>query len=432
MILYLAGTEFKNYRALLDREGHHDVALSYTGLRKRKKLDKPLHLDEQFSDRSNILIDSGTSTIGSKPGETISQDDIIAMADQYYTNLVVPNLARIDHFVEFDTPYVGDECKAARLPWLKEHRDKAIVVWHPGQDLTELCETWPNVAVPKDALDTHLVQRLGRIVRETGVHLFGLGITKPDLMERVPFHAVTSTSWLSPSQYGDTIWFSGGQLRRYPVKMKDRARSRHNAEFAAAGFDTSLIEADDSTEVLRLSIYAWDHYMQNLNAQSRGVSDPSETPNQANADRDLQPVDTRAPEARHDGVTTVAVWEQNEPIRIRTRDQLADAEAAVLELEFERLRRRAQAEAKYPDGELDPVLSEEIDRWSKLVTSKRKADETSVSISIKASQKGEAQTGLISRLFGREEDNPPKALPAPRSDEQRDVVDAEIIGEEAA
>ncbi|KUL44692.1 hypothetical protein ADL22_12160 [Streptomyces sp. NRRL F-4489] len=428
MDLYQAGTEFPVYRRLLIAEGHLKHSLSYWALRKRNKFTKPFDINAYYNDPAvQILIDSGTYSLNHNPASAPTADELADIADHYYDEFIQPNLSRIDFFVEFDAARLDADHRMKRLPWLEEHRAKAVFVWHPGQDLDEICENWPNVAIPKDAIDNNLAHRLARIVRSTGVRLFGLGITKPDLLQTAPFHAVTSTSWLSPSQFGDTIWFSGGELRRYPKKMKDRARKRHRQEFVDAGYDIDLIDQDDPTEVLRLSIYAWSRYMEKLNASIRGVTPTTPNTTEPNVDFASNTVDTQSLQERHQGVTTVAPWHRPDNPTIRTKEQLADAEATVLELQLGRVYKRARAEESYGENELDPVLSEEIDRWSKLAASKRKADEASVSISIKATQKGAAETGLISRLFGAQE-TPHHALPAtPSEAAEQNIVDADVI-----
>ncbi|MFI2616734.1 hypothetical protein [Streptomyces sp. NPDC018584] len=429
MDLYQAGTEFPVYRRLLIAEGHLKHSLSYWALRKRNKFIKPFDINAYYDDPAvQVLIDSGTYSLNNNPASAPTADELADIADHYYDDFIQPNLGRIDFFVEFDATQLDSDRRIKRLPWLEENRAKAVIVWHPGQDLLEICENWPNVAIPKDAIDDHLAHRLARIVRDTGVRLFGLGITKPDLLQAVPFHAVTSTSWLSPSQFGDTIWFSGGELRRYPKKMKDRARKRHRQEFIDAGYDIDLIDEDDSTEVLRLSIGAWSRYMEKLNATGRGVTPTQATPSEQNTDLAQVAVDTQTLEERHDGVTPLAPWHRPTPPVIRTKEQLSDAEATILELQLTRVFKRARTEETYGDSELDPVLSEEIDRWSKLAASKRKADETSASISIKVSQKGTAETGRISRLFGSL-DATPRALPSASDPQQQDanIVDADVI-----
>lgn len=426
MDLYQAGTEFPVYRRLLISEGHLKHSLSYWSLRKRNKFIKPFDIDAYYDDPAvQILVDSGTYSLNNNPANTPTADELADIADHYYDEFIKPNLNRIDFFVEFDAAQLAPDRRMKRLPWLEEHRAKAVLVWHPGQDLAEICENWPNVAIPKDAIDDHLAHRLARLVRDTGVRLFGLGITKPDLLQTVPFHAVTSTSWLSPSQFGDTIWFSGGELRRYPKKMKDRARKRHRAEFIDAGYDIDLIDEDDSTEVLRLSICAWSRYMDKLNASSRGVTPTPTSPTEPNTDLAPTPVGTQAVEERHDGVTSLAPWHRPEAPTVRTKDDITDLQATLLEMQTSRVFARRRVEEGYGDGELDPVLSEELDRLTKMIGAKAKADEASVSISIKASQKGAAETGLISRLFG-DNTSQPRALPAAHHPDMH-IVDADVI-----
>ncbi|GHB52860.1 hypothetical protein GCM10010331_45630 [Streptomyces xanthochromogenes] len=425
MHLYQAGTEFPVYRRLLTAEGSLTQSLSYWGLRKRNKFTKPFLVADHYDPDVRVLLDSGAYTLNNNPAASPDDDELKDIADHYYDEVVEPSIERLDHFVEFDANRLDPTHQMQRLPWLEERRDKAVIVWHPGQDLIATCKAWPNVAIPKDAIDEHLAHRLVRAVKDTGVRLFGLGITKPELLQSVPFHAVTSTSWLSPSQFGDTIWFSGGELRRYPKKMKDRARKRHRQEFIDAGYDVDLIDEDDSTEVLRLSIHAWARYMDKLNGTARGVTTSPETPTEQNADPAPESVDTHLLEVRHDGVTTPAPWHRPETPVIRTKDDITNLQATLLEMQTGRVFARKRVEESYGDGELDPVLSEELDRLTKMIGAKAKADEASVSISIKASQKGAAETGLISRLFGRDDSQPP-ALPASI---QRDtnIIDADVI-----
>ncbi|WP_409238292.1 hypothetical protein [Streptomyces sp. PA5.6] len=426
MDLYQAGTEFPVYRRLLIEEGHLKHSLSYWALRKRNKFIKPFDIDAYYGDPAvQVLVDSGTYSLNKSPASAPTADELADIADHYYDDFIQPNLGRIDFFVEFDATQLDPDRRIKRLPWLEENRAKAVIVWHPGQDLVAICEAWPNVAIPKDAIDANLAHRLTRVAKDTGVRLFGLGITKPELLQTVPFHAVTSTSWLSPSQFGDTIWFSGGDLRRYPKKMKDRARKRHRQEFIDAGYDVDLIDEDDSTEVLRLSICAWSRYMDKLNSTSRGVTPSPTTASEHNTDLAAVAVDTHALEERHDGVTPPAPWHRPEPPTIRTKDHITDLQATLLEMQTSRVFARRRVEEGYGDGELDPVLSEELDRLTKMIGAKAKADEASVSISIKASQKGAAETGLISRLFG-DNTEPLRALPAAHHTDMN-IVDADVI-----
>src|SRR3954463_1020558 len=55
-------------------------------------------------------------------------------------------------------------------------------------------------------------------------------------------------------------------MKRYPARYKTQARKRHRTLITGAGFDADLIDADDATENLRLSLWSWrkqiDHISQ--------------------------------------------------------------------------------------------------------------------------------------------------------------------------
>jgi hypothetical protein len=82
------------------------------------------------------------------------------------------------------------------------------------------------------------------------------------------------------------------------------------------------------------------------------------------------------------------------------------------------------------------VLSGEIDRYMKMAKTVEDTEENSFSVKITATQKGAAETGLISRLFGRDEGEQARSLPEPVTVERAAIetgfVDAEVIEDQAA
>jgi hypothetical protein len=86
-------------------------------------------------------------------------------------------------------------------------------------------------------------------------------------------------------------------------------------------------------------------------------------------------------------------------------------------------------------GITNPVLSGELDRFQKMLKSVEDMEENSFSVKITATQKGAAETGLISRLFGRDEGDQARALPEPITVERTAIetgfVDAEVIEDKA-
>lgn len=492
MKLYLAGTEIPAYRSLLAQEGHTTVALSYWGLRRRTKFTKPYDLAEKFGDEAEILVDSGCHSINSKPNTDLSDAELHDIASHYYDVFIAQNIQRLAYFVEFDAHQLGHEWIREQRSRLDADRDKAIVVWNPEtgrEGLEQLCADWPNVGITQAGVDRlDVAHLLPHLAKTNDTKLFGLGMTKTAALEHGLWYGAASTSWISPSQFGDTIVWAGKELHRYPRRYKDMARARHKHAITDAGFDAEAVIADDSTEVLRLSVWSWRQFTDHING--RGVTAPGNAPTGENADPTPEAVDRLPQRARHAGVTPATAKPREKvpfpglavvqdtaedgtvgrpvlktvdpgvrtcdrcylssscpaaepgsacafslPVEIRTKDQRSDVNAAILEMQAGRLFSLRYAE-ELEGGIINPVLSGEIDRYMKIAKTVEDSEETGFSVKISATQKGAAETGLISRLFGRDEGEQARALPHPISVERAAIdtgfVDAEVIEDQAA
>jgi hypothetical protein len=489
--LYLAGCEIPAYRSLLAHEDYPTVALSYWGLRRRTKFTKPYDLAEKFGEPPEILIDSGCHSINAKPSSDLSIAELIDIAEHYYDEFIRPNVDRLAYYVEFDAHQLGDEW-IAQQRYLTPNSDKAIVVWRPEtgrEGLEELCNEWPNVGITQAGVDRlDVAHLLPHLAKTTDTKLFGLGMTKTAALEHGHWYGAASTSWISPSQFGDTIVWAGKELHRYPRRYKDMSRARHKHAIADAGFDAEAIIADDPTEVLRLSVWSWQQFTDHINGT--GVTAPGNTHAGEKADPTPEAVDRLPQERRHAGVTPAPVKQREKvpfpglaviqetaedgtvgrpvlktvdpgvrncdrcylssscpaaqpgsacafslPVEIRTKDQRADVNAAILEMQAGRLFGLRYAE-ELEGGIINPVLSGEIDRYMKIAKTVEESEETGFSVKISATQKGAAETGLISRLFGRDEGEQARSLPHPISVERAAIetgfVDAEVIEDKAA
>jgi hypothetical protein len=438
-----------------------------------------------------ILVDSGCHSINSKPNSELSDAELYDIAEHYYEVFIAQNLDRLDYFVEFDAHQLGHEWISEQRRRLEPARDKAIVVWNPETGrgaLEQLCNEWPNVGITQAGVDrTDVAHLLPHLARTTDTRLFGLGMTKTAAMEHGFWHGTASTSWLSPSQFGDTIVWAGKELHRYPRRYKDMSRARHKHAITDAGFDADAVIADDTTEVLRLSIWSWQQFTEHING--RGVTAPGNPPIEENADPTPEAVDRLPQPARHAGVTPATVKPREKqpfpglrlvqdtaedgtsgrpvlktvdpgvrncdrcylssscpasepgsacafslPLEIRTKDQRADVAAALLEMQAGRVFSLRFAE-ELEGGITNPVLSGELDRFQKMLKSVEDMEENSFSVKITATQKGAAETGLISRLFGRDEGDQARALPEPITVERTAIetgfVDAEVIEDKA-
>ncbi len=278
MRFYFSGTEIPTYRNMLLAEGVKDVSLSYFGLRRRTKFSRPWKLEEKFDASQRIFVDSGCYTVNNSKEQKYSNGELEEIRDHYY-RWVHSNIARVEFYTEFDAHQLGNHSREELRDGLRDvFFDKFVPLWAAEdgvQALYDLSEQFGRVGVLQTSIGGRdLVPTLNSLA-SGGVQLHGLSMSKPDIMAAVPWASAASTSWLSPSQFGDTIVWSHNQLKRYPKKMKDQARKKERSVFMTNGFDVEKIENDDSTELLRLSVWSWSQQVNAINRKTGTGMDTS-------------------------------------------------------------------------------------------------------------------------------------------------------------
>lgn len=314
--LYLAGAEIPGWRKLLV-EAQSPMAASYKGIERRMAKTKPYLLAEKFEGDYPLLLDSGAHSFnGSKTPPP--RDELLAYA-QRYEAFVEANIDRVTLVTEFDSTHLGLDWVMERRTAFYDHLDpnKFVAVWHPDWGLDVLRDTsgrYEAVGVTgtESATGSNLTPLLHSIGR-AGVHLHGMAITKPDILRVLPFRSASSTSWLSPMQYGDTIVWDGQTLHRYPRDYKDRARRQHKALFEREGFDAEAIQKGEATEVARFTIWSWMRFADALAGQRLPRPErPVAGEGAVAATADGQPEQENA-QSDDDGPATGADGRQNRP-----------------------------------------------------------------------------------------------------------------------
>jgi hypothetical protein len=320
MSLYFGGSEVPSWRKMLAEEGVEHVSLSYIGLRRRTKFVRPWLLAEKYPEGQKIFLDSGAYTVNSAEDDKYSQAELRDVANAYLA-FVDQNLDRVDMVSEFDALALGPEyIEAMREDYWDDLPDgKFLPIWHGERldELDRLCQRYSRVGIPQTTLaGRNLHPTLNSVVQKYGTKLHGIAMTKPDEMAAVRWDSVASTSWISPSQYGDTIVWTGNELKRYPKKYKEQARKRHRTYFESIGFNPALIEADDSTEILRLSIWSWQQQVDNLQRHktpsSEVVTTTPDGADEANAEVLGRGVDTAGVETRNSVSTGLVIRSDEE------------------------------------------------------------------------------------------------------------------------
>lgn len=277
------GAEPKAWQTLLHEAGVTHVGTSYWSLRKRMSKAGVDLTDWGFE---SVQLDSGGNAANRTP-DALTASGWADYADEYL-RFALEHADQVSMVTEFDCLTLGED-------WIKSQRgryallgDKFCPVWHPEHggivSLNNLGNEYGRVAISGHDIGNDngrsLSPHLNALARD-GVELHGISMTKPTVLRNVHFTTASSTSWLSPRMFGDTIVWVGNDLKRYPKSMKTQGRARHEALFTAAGFDAEKIAADDADEITRLALWSWKQQEEAIRAswgeQSNSHPLPTET-----------------------------------------------------------------------------------------------------------------------------------------------------------
>lgn len=456
-LLYFGGAEASEWRHFLSEEGVTHVSMSYAGLSKRLKLVRPWAIADHFTEETHVLLDAGGYTYNRPPvegKEPLTEEDAMELA-QKYMEFVTANIDRVDAVTEFDAAILGqDWLRSMREDFYDDLGDKFIPVWHSDtgtSGLEALASRYERIGILKAGVTEDSATKFSALVARYGCKLHALGMTKPEMIQAVKWDSVGSLSWIDPSINGSTIIWAQNDLHWYPKKYKEQARKRHRTWIEQQGFDVDKILADDRKEVLRLSVWSWQQFMNSLGGPPR-VTPHVGTPARQNAERAPGAVTPPAPERGTERLLpavprarkllpVIGVVEQEGedgsgpenrvyapskslmrcstcvirdvcpefqaesecayelPVDITSKNQLRHAHDFMISLQFQRVARMSLIE-QHQGGYADANLSSEIDRFSRLVKQRQEAERTGVSINITGT--GDAGTGVISRLFGQD------------------------------
>lgn len=476
--LYLGGTEVSDHRKMLNELGVTHVSLSYAKLAARVKFAKPWLLAEHYADEQHIFLDSGAYSFN-KSDSTLTEDDAMELAASYMS-FVVQNLDRIELVSEFDAQALGrDWLNAMREDfWDEIPGEKFLPIWHAESgrdDLESLASKYPRVGIFAKDIDDKMLPMLRDIVQRHGTKLHGVAMTKIEIMAWDVWDSFGSNSWLSPSQYGDTIvWLPNNELKRYPMKYKAQCRSRHRAWFEQNEFDAQAIIDDDRKEVLRLSVWSWRQYIGHLNARKvlhpfGGVNNPAENVTDENSEQGsgtldnlpagvenehllpavrepreiklipVMAVHTSGTDEDGNEVETEALLGTNDtslmqcdtcyvrdvcpevragascaysiPVEVTSKRQMRALQDTLISLQTKRVMTMTMME-QVKGGYADANTSAELDRLQRMIKHKWEAEKSGFRLTIEAD--GQAKDGILSNLLGRDVGDDVNPLPEPQ------------------
>lgn len=200
--------------------------MSYMGLRRRTRFARPWLVNDKFPEHQRVFLDSGAYTLNSSDDHGLSWDELDSIARHYFA-FVMANLGRLTMVSEFDALALGrDWIEHARVEFWDPNvpTNMFLPIWHPEYGLDELdnlARNYRRVGVLESAFGGRdLAPTLNGIVAAHGTSLHGVAMTKPEPMRQIRWDSVASTSWLSPAKWGDTILWTGRELKRYPRDLQ--------------------------------------------------------------------------------------------------------------------------------------------------------------------------------------------------------------------
>jgi hypothetical protein len=493
--LYFGGAEMGSHLKLLEEAGVKHVSMSYMGLRRRNQMKRQWLVKDKFPSYMSVFLDSGAYTLNAH--EDVEADEIEEI-NEHYQDFVNANLDHVEMVSELDSMTMG-------LDWIEEQRDtfwsrippeKFMAIWHPVWGipyLHEMASRYELIGIPATSLEGRNLRPVLNALAVKGTRIHGVAMTKTEEMQSIRWSSVASNSWISPQRFGDTIVWTGNELKRYPRKYKDQARKRHRTLFKEMGLNAQAIADDDSKEVLRLSILSWQKFEEYINRKHRSgavvtplfshatdpevetVSDEVDTPDNSGDNEVSTPPPSKALARPRDRTEMLPVMQigksrpededsdnvlnirsesarvcntcflaekcpgyepdstclYNIPVQIRTREQVKGLRQGMLEMQTQRVLFMRMAE-ETEGGYADPNLTKEMALLSKMVAEYEEAEREGFSINISARGSGpqKAEGGMLSRLFGADAGQKSMELEAPVNAD--DYIDVEVLKDEEA
>lgn len=456
------GVEIPSNRTLLEKSGVQNVMLNYWGLRKRGlPKNKAYLIGEHFLPDMKVWVDSG-ATQADKAGLSLRELEDYAAEYEEFIALNYDRIEGWVEFDSqvMGLPWIKQQRAAfendSKL-WVVWHEVYGLPVLNQwAEEYPNIA--LPGAAV--DAV-TALAGVTRNLAQKYQTRFHGLAVAKPDNIRSIPFTTTSTLSWLSPMRNGETIIWNGMKLVRYPKKMKAQARPRYKAMLDRAGLDFKKFVDDDSTESTKVAVWSYLQLEGNMttnnnpflsdnsddtlytglmemgggSSNNSGLEmrkvernevvqrDPNEVvsmpvlgyqvkqvvENENGVDvlKDSVVVSSNVTSLRQCDTCFVAsncpaFKPQNTcafslPVEVKTPEQLRALNTAMLEMQAQRVMFMRFAE-ELNGGYADPNVSQEIDRYQKMLKNIKELDENKEFIQITAQRN--AGQGVLSAIFG--------------------------------
>lgn len=264
MKIFFAGAEHDEHRKILLDIGVKNILVSYFYLQKKPEQKIEQMLKEMKENNVNIFLDSGAFTF-MYAGEKPSFEELKAYTEKY-SDFITKYKDYFEIYVELDVDKVVGFDKFLELRKIMEDKGlKPSPVHHYETRTNEYwetqCKEFEYLAMGSiaqgDQLNLSKIAELINIADKYNRKVHGFGFTRIDILPKLNFYSVDSTSWLSGNRFGLTYLFTGNTLRQYNKDEKNiRAKFKDICTELNINYE-NFVNDTDQNAVAKFNAYNW-------------------------------------------------------------------------------------------------------------------------------------------------------------------------------
>lgn len=274
--IFYSGVEYRRYFDSVYEEGVQNFLMSFEYLSSKGMKDIGYYHEVGIK----MFVDSGAFTYITDPTyhdmsieywET-HIEKYLAWARKHKD--IIFAIANLDLEMLVGTDVVWEWNKKYFEPFMIETGIPVCFIWHgvSGIDHWEkMCERYPYVGFSMASEQTgradvaECMNRLA-IAEKYGTLVHGMGMTSIEMLTKLPFYTVDSTTWKSGLRYGMYVTWTGSAVKQFPKDMWEEKVIPYFKKYDKS-FDLEALYDYQESEVIKSSVYAFqcaEKYLQEV------------------------------------------------------------------------------------------------------------------------------------------------------------------------
>lgn len=264
--IFYSGVEYRRYFDSVYDEGVQNFLMSFEYLSSKGAKDMAYYHELGIK----MFVDSGAFTYITNPEY---KDMPIEYWEQHIEKYlswakrhkdIIFAIANLDLEMLVGTDQVWEWNKKYFEPFMMETGIPVCFIWHGVSGIEhweKMCERYPYVGFSMASEQTgradvqECMNRMA-IAEEYGALVHGMGMTSVDMLTKLPFYTVDSTTWKSGLRYGMYVTWTGQSVKQFPKDTWEEKVIPYFKRYEKQ-FDMELLYDYDEPEVIKASVYAF-------------------------------------------------------------------------------------------------------------------------------------------------------------------------------